>query len=64
MKILNIECPDALANRLEHLVREGWVAGREEAVIEALRRFLDSHPPELTESQILSDIDWGLHGRD
>ena len=64
MKTLSIECPDALADRLEQLVREGWVADPEQAIIEALRRFLDSHRPELTETQILTDVDWGLHGRD
>ncbi len=64
MKTFSIECPDALADRLEQLVREGWVADREQAIIEALRRFLDSHRPELTETQILTDVDWGLHGRD
>ena len=35
-----------------------------QAVIEALRRFLDSHRPELVESQILADVQWGLHGSD
>lgn len=64
MKTLNIKCPDALADRLEHLVREGWIADPDQAVVEALRRFLDSHRPELIESQILADVEWGLHGRD
>ncbi len=64
MKTLCIECPDALAERLEHLVREGWIADQDQAVVEALRRFLDSHRPELIETQILADVDWGLHGRD
>lgn len=64
MKTLSIECPDALADRLEHLVREGWVADPEQAVVEALRRFLDSHHPELIEAQTLADVEWGLHGRD
>jgi hypothetical protein len=64
MKTLNVECPDGLADRLEQLVREGWVADQQQAVIEALRRFLDSHRPELVESQVLSDVEWGLHGND
>ena len=64
MKTLSIECPDALAVRLETLVREGWVADGQQAVVEALRRFLDSHRPELIETQILADVEWGLHGRD
>jgi metal-responsive CopG/Arc/MetJ family transcriptional regulator len=64
MKTLSIQCPDALAERLEQLVREGWVASQEQAIVEALRRFLDSHRPELIESQVLADVEWGLHGQD
>jgi hypothetical protein len=61
MKTLCIECPDGLADRLERLVQEGWVADQQQAMIEALRRFLDSHSPELTESQVLADVEWGHH---
>ena len=43
MKTLSVECPDGLADRLEQIVREGWVADQQQAMIEALRRFLDSH---------------------
>ncbi len=64
MKTLSIALPDALADRLEQYVREGWVADSEQAVVEALRRFLDSHRPGLIERQILGDVEWGLHGRD
>ncbi len=64
MKTLSITVPDALADRLEQFVRDGWVADSEQAVVEALRRFLDSHRPELIERQVLDDLDWGLHGRD
>jgi hypothetical protein len=64
MKTLSIECPDSLVDRLAQLVREGWVADEQQAVIEALRRFLDSHRPELIESQVLADLEWGLHGND
>jgi hypothetical protein len=64
MKMLNVECPDGLADRLTQMVGVGWVADEQQAVIEALRRFLDSHRPELNESQILADVQWGLHGND
>jgi len=64
MKAINIECPDWLADRLARFVREGWVADEQQAMIEALRRFLDSHRPELIESQVLADVEWGLHGSD
>jgi len=64
MKTLRVECPDGLAERLEQIVREDWVADEQQAVTEALRRFLDSHRPELIESQVLADVEWGLHGND
>ena len=64
MKTISIECPDVLADRLDQLVHDGWVADSQQALIEALRRYLDSHRPELTESQILSDVKWGLNGTD
>ena len=64
MKTLTIECPDGLADRLQRLVRAGWVADEQQAMIEALRRFLDSHRPEIIESQVLADVEWGLHGKD
>jgi len=64
MKTLHIQCPDLLADRLARLVREGWVADEQQALVEALRRFLDSHRPELIESQVLADVNWGLHGKD
>ena len=62
MKTLSIECPDMLADRLTRLVAEGWVVDEQQAMIEALRRYLDSHRPELIESQVLADVEWGLHG--
>jgi predicted transcriptional regulator len=64
MKTLTIECPDDLANRLERLVGTGLVADEQQAMIEALRRFLDSHRPEIHESLILADVGWGLRGKD
>lgn len=64
MKTISIECPDALADRLAQLVRDGWVPDEQQALIEALRRFLDSHRPALIESQVMADVAWGLHGND
>jgi predicted transcriptional regulator len=64
MKTLSIQCPDALVERLEELARQGWIGDPQQVVVEALRRFLDSHRPELIASQIKADIEWGLHGDD
>jgi hypothetical protein len=62
MKTITVECPDGLAERLTQLMRDGWVTDEKQVMIEALRRYLDSHRPELIESQILADVQWGLHG--
>ncbi len=64
MKTIAIECPDQLHEQLQALAREGWIQNPEQAVLEALRRFLDSHRPDLQRSQILRDVQWGLHGRE
>lgn len=64
MKTITVECPDPLHEQLQNLVRAGWVKAPEEAVLEALRRYVESHRPELQESQIVSDVEWGLHEQD
>jgi predicted nucleotidyltransferase len=47
--MLTIECPDELAERLDELVQAGWVADQGQAITAALRRFLESHHPEIIE---------------
>lgn len=64
MKTITVECPDQLHEQLESLAREGWIKAPEDAVLEALRRYVESHAPALQESQVLSDVEWGLHGED
>ena len=64
MKSITVECPDQLHEQLQKLVQSGWVKDQQEAMVEALRRFLDSHRPDLQETQILKDVEWGLRGND
>ena len=64
MKTLTIECPDNLHDRLQALVRDGWLDDPADAILEALRRYLDTHGPDLAEEQIRKDVDWGLAGDD
>jgi Arc/MetJ-type ribon-helix-helix transcriptional regulator len=64
VKTLVIECPDQLHEQLQGLVRDGWWKDANTAVVEALRRFLETHRPAITEDQIRRDVEWGLHGRD
>ena len=64
MKALKINCPDDLAAELERLVAEGWEDSTEDAVIEAIRRYVRVRQPETLEKHLKADIAWGLHGRD
>ena len=50
------------AEQLQALVAAGWVKDANHATVEALRRFLESHRPDLLEEQIRKDVEWGLHG--
>jgi metal-responsive CopG/Arc/MetJ family transcriptional regulator len=63
MTTVQIEFPDELAKRLDALIEQGWVSDRNQAITEALRRFLEIHRPELMEAQVMDDVDWGLHGK-
>lgn len=64
MTTLTIQCPDQLAEQLNRFVKDGWASNIGEAVAEALRRFLDSHRSDSVHTQVLADVEWGLHGED
>jgi Arc/MetJ-type ribon-helix-helix transcriptional regulator len=54
--------PKKLKTEMEALVAEGWFFDINDLVIEALRRYLDAHRPELMERFIREDVEWGLYG--
>ena len=64
MTTLTVQCPDQLAEQLDDFVKEGWAADAGEAMVEALRRFLESHRPDIARAQVLTDVEWALHGED
>lgn len=64
MKAIKVNCPDDLAAELERLVAEGWEDSAEDAIVEAIRRYLRVRRPEVLEKHLKADIAWGLHGRD
>ena len=64
MKTIEMEIPDQLYKKATYLVKEGWFKEEKDIFSEAIRRFLDSHRPELIEKFMLDDVEWGLHGRD
>jgi len=64
MKTIQMELPEKLHKKAIGLVKDGWFRDEKDIFAEAIRRFLDSHRPELMEKYVLHDVDWGLHGKD
>ena len=62
--VIQAELPPELTARARSFVAEGWASDFNELLAEALRRFLESHSSQLTESFVLNDLQWGLHGND
>ncbi len=58
------ELPDELVSQARSLADQGWVGDFDELLTDALRRYLESHSSELTESSIRQDVAWGLRGRE
>ncbi len=56
--------PDQLLDQAQALIREGWATDLDEILADALRRYVDSHSPELAESFIREDVEWGLRGKE
>lgn len=56
--------PARLMREIEALIEAGWYPNLDTVVLEALRRFADTHREELIEAFAREDIEWGLRGRD
>jgi Arc/MetJ-type ribon-helix-helix transcriptional regulator len=61
---LRTEVPSRLFAEMQALVEAGWFRSVDEVILDALRRFLDSHREDLMEALIREDVEWGLHGKD
>lgn len=61
---IQVEVPDGLFNQATSLVAAGWFRSFDELMLDALRRFLESHRAELIEEFIWQDVEWGLSGND
>jgi len=62
MQIIQTEVPEQLYKNIIALIKEGWFRDEKEVFSEAIRRFVESHRPELMEKYVLNDVEWGLHG--
>jgi Arc/MetJ-type ribon-helix-helix transcriptional regulator len=64
MKTIQTEVPEQLYKQAQALVKEGWFRDEKDIFSEAIRRFLDTHRPDLIDKFIREDVEWGLHGQD
>ncbi len=61
---IETKIPDQLLQQAQDMVNEGWMINIDTLIIEAVRRYVESHQQILTERFIREDIEWGLHGKD
>jgi len=61
---LESEVPQRLLGEMQALVAAGWFRSLDEIVVDALRRFVESHRGELMDELIQEDVEWGLRGTD
>ena len=61
---IQAQLPPELMARALSFVEEGWASNLDELLVESLRRFLESHSSRMTESFVMSDVQWGLTGND
>ena len=57
-----ISLPSSLAKQAQEQIKAGWFPDINSLVVEALRRYLETHRDELMERFIREDVEWGLHG--
>ncbi len=56
------DVPVRLLTEMQALVDAGWFRSLDELMLDALRRFVESHRAELMERFIREDVEWGLYG--
>lgn len=61
---LQTEVPSRLFQELQALVDAGWSRDIDEIVLDALRRYAESHGESLMAEFIREDLEWGLRGSD
>ncbi len=61
---LATEVPLRLLGEMRSLVEAGWFRDLDELVLEALRRYVETHRDDLMEPMLREDVAWGLRGED
>lgn len=62
MATIQTDVPIRLLTEMQMLVEAGWFRDLDDLMLDALRRFVESHRTELMERFIREDVEWGLHG--
>jgi Arc/MetJ-type ribon-helix-helix transcriptional regulator len=62
LAMIKTDVPVRLLTEMQMLVEAGWFRDLDDLMLDALRRFLESHRAELMERFIREDVEWGLHG--
>jgi Arc/MetJ-type ribon-helix-helix transcriptional regulator len=57
-----ISLPPRIAEQIQEQIRQGWFSDLNSLVIEALRRYLETHSNEMIYHWISQDVEWGLSG--
>lgn len=57
-----IKLPSRLAEQVNLHVQQGWFNDLNSLVVEALRRYLETHNGEFIERFVSEDVEWGLKG--
>ena len=60
MKTIQTQLPEQIYKKALDLVNQGWFRDEQDIFSEAIRRYLDSHRPDLMEKFIRDDVEWGL----
>jgi Arc/MetJ-type ribon-helix-helix transcriptional regulator len=59
---IQTDVPVRLLTEMQMLVEAGWFRNLDELMLDAMRRFVESHRAELMERFIREDVEWGLYG--
>ena len=62
MATVQTDVPIRLLTEMQMLVEAGWFRDLDDLMLDALRRFVESHRAELMERFIREDVEWGLRG--
>ena len=61
---MTVHLPPRLVEQMETYVEAGLFSDLDTLIVEALRRYLETHQLELQEHFLRQDVEWGMRGRD